>query len=206
MEELRARRAEIRTRRKERMALELVTLVGEVGFASAGVKELTRRSKVSTRAFYETFSTKESCFALGLEIRATALLDRAERAFQAVDGPWETRAKAALTLIMEALAADPPYARACTMESLHAGPEAVAVLRAATARSKRIFELGGVAFPRQRVVGDSLDSMLVGGILQPIHGLLRDGTPERLPELVPVMLAFLAKLRSSEGAERQADR
>ncbi len=185
-----------RRSRREHMATVFVSMAGVAGCYGVAIADLCRRVGVSNRAFYQTFSSKEECFVFGFDLLAGPMLDRAQASFEAAGSSWEERAGAGLTSILTEMAADPAWARSCTMEVLGAGPEAVEHLRALILRGQQIFE-----FPQRGCLvpgpgRDPLCSMAVGAILQPIHGYLRADRADLLPGLVPGFVSFLSTHRT----------
>jgi AcrR family transcriptional regulator len=184
-------RAERRLSRRERIASEFVSMAGVAGLHGVAIGTLCSRVGVSNRAYYQEFASKEECFALGFDLWVGSVLDRAETAFMAADGPWDERLTAGLMSIMNDMAADPLRARACCLESLHGGPLALDCFRGAVVRGRRIFGFNDLVRPAASLTSDPLDSMFAGAVLQPIHALFRADRTELLPELVPSLVKFL---------------
>ncbi|MGH9091265.1 MAG: hypothetical protein ACRDZR_07810, partial [Acidimicrobiales bacterium] len=149
---------------------------------------------VSTRAFYATFGSKEACFVAGFDLRARDVVARARTACAATHGSWEERVGAGLTSIMGDLAADPAYARFCTVEVMRAGPDAEDRLRSVITECQRIFDAVRVQDQRCPQLEDPLASMPVGAILQPVAAYVRGGRADRLPEMVPTFVRFLSRM------------
>ncbi len=176
------------------MASVFFSMAGVSGCYGVAIADLCRRVGVSNRAFYQTFSGKEECFVLGFDLLVTPLLDRAEEAFEQTQGSWAQRLGAGLQVIMTTLAADPPAARSCVLETFSAGPDALEHLRAVIVRTQAVFGCtrGGLVLPA--LGGDPLCSMHVGALLGPVQGYLRADQADRLPELVPGFVSFLVRV------------
>jgi AcrR family transcriptional regulator len=188
------RRTDRRQTRRVRLIEAYVRLVGEAGCDGAAIGQLCRAAGVSTRAFYATFGSKEACYVAGFDLRARDVVARARTACLASDGTWEERVAAGLASIMGDLAADPGYARFCTVEVMRAGPDAEDRLRAVIAECRRIFDDVRQEDQRCPREEDPLASMGVGAILQPVAAYVRGGRADRLPEMVPTFVRFLARM------------
>lgn len=188
-----------RAARRARLIDAFVRMAGEGGCEGTGIAQLCQAAGVSTRAFYATFGSKEACFVAGFDLRARAVVDRAGTACRTADGSWEERVGAGLASIMGDLAADPGYARFCTVEAMRAGPDAEARLREVISECQRIFDDVRQEHQRCPRGEDPLASMPVGAILQPVMTHVRHGRVDQLPEMVPRFVRFLARILPGPG-------
>lgn len=112
-----------------------VDIVAEDGYKSFNVRDAVRYAEVSTRAFYELFSSKEDCF-----LRAHELISRrATRriiAAQAAEWDWRQRPRRIFEEFLRGLEEDPAAARLVLIETYNADE---AALQQAW-RAERIFE------------------------------------------------------------------
>jgi len=109
--------ADRRAERRERLLHAGLELFGTMGYAAASIEKLCTQAGVSTRNFYEEFTSREDLL--------TALHDRIiEQAFQAVlkalsdgdDAPLRERFELAVRAFITTTASDPRWARLSYVE------------------------------------------------------------------------------------------
>lgn len=113
----------------------MIELVAENGYRALKVRDLVRRAEVSTRAFYEHFSSKEDCFLQTHDLvtrRATRRIIGA----QAGERDWRRRPHLVFEEFAREIENEPDGARFALIEAYAAGE---AVLARAW-RAERIFE------------------------------------------------------------------
>ncbi|HTA15818.1 MAG TPA: hypothetical protein VK781_13265 [Solirubrobacteraceae bacterium] len=110
--------------RRERIMRAMVQAVCEEGFAGVSVASLRVRSKVSGRALYEAFDSRESCFLAVLDEGHRRASEVVSQAFEQTHG-WLEGVRAALAGLLRLFDAEPGLARVCIVESLAAGPWAL---------------------------------------------------------------------------------
>src|SRR5262249_9378155 len=121
-------RAFVVQHQRERLMAALAEVVAERGYRRTTVADIIRVARVSRRAFYEQFESKESCFLATLRVAIDELCGRMQAA-AAPEERWELRIRAATAAGVEFLAAEPDLARLLLTESARAGPEAAGVYR-----------------------------------------------------------------------------
>ena len=109
-----------RGRLLEAMAL----AVAEKGYVATSVADVCARAGVSRKTFYEQFANKEDCFLAAYDAGVAALLAAIEAAVAAAPD-WQSAAADGLVAYLEALAANPAFARTFLVEILAAGPRAL---------------------------------------------------------------------------------
>jgi len=156
-----------------------VDIVAEDGYKSFNVRDAVRHAEVSTRAFYELFSSKEDCFLQAHELisrRATRRIIAA----QAAEPDWRERPRRIFEEFLKGLEEDPAAARLVLIETYNADE---AALQQAW-RAERIFEgMLEEAFarpPKGVVMPPMVVEGMVAGIASVSRSRLLAGT---LPEL-----------------------
>jgi AcrR family transcriptional regulator len=112
-----------------------IQIVAEQGYKDLKVRDVVRLAKVSTRAFYEHFGSKEDCFLQTYDLVFRRASQRIISA-QAEEVEWRKRPRLAFEEFARALESDPNGARLALIEAYAVGE--VALDRAW--RSERIFE------------------------------------------------------------------
>jgi AcrR family transcriptional regulator len=105
---------------RARLLAAAVRSVDELGYTQASVSDITQRSRVSRRTFYELFSNREECLAAVLESAVERM--RGELARAELDGlPWRERVRGGLWAILCFLDREPALARFCVVQSSRGG-------------------------------------------------------------------------------------
>jgi AcrR family transcriptional regulator len=101
---------------RARLLAAAVRSVDELGYTHAAVTDITQRSRVSRRTFYELFANREECLAAVLESAVERI--RGELARAELDGlPWRVRVRGGLWAILCFLDREPALARFCVVQS-----------------------------------------------------------------------------------------
>jgi AcrR family transcriptional regulator len=101
---------------RARLLAAAVRSVDELGYTHASVSDITQRSRVSRRTFYELFRNREECLAAALESAVERI--RGELARAELDGlPWRERVRGGLWAILCFLDREPTLARFCVVQS-----------------------------------------------------------------------------------------
>lgn len=105
---------------RARLLAGAVRAVDELGYASASVTDITAKSRVSRRTFYELFSNYDDCIAAVLESGVQRVCEQIAAAD--LDGlTWSERIRAGLWRILIFLEHEPALARVCVVESARGG-------------------------------------------------------------------------------------
>jgi AcrR family transcriptional regulator len=143
-----------------------IEIVAEQGYQALKVRDIVGRAEVSTRAFYEHFSSKEDCFLQTHEF----ISRRANRriiAAQAGERDWRKRPRLILDEFVQELEKEPAGARVALLEAYAASAD----LQAQARRAERIFEgmlAESLARPPSGVV---VSPLIVEGIVAGIAGV-----------------------------------
>jgi AcrR family transcriptional regulator len=98
--------------------------MAEQGYAGTSIAQVLRAAGVSRETFYEQFSSKEDCFMGAFEAAVQVVLAGMSRA-PATGRPGLERFEHGLRAYLDALAAEPVFARVLLIEVYAAGPEAL---------------------------------------------------------------------------------
>ncbi|MEV4006789.1 TetR/AcrR family transcriptional regulator [Actinomadura sp. NPDC049753] len=139
-------RAEVERVHRDRLCGAMAQAMAEKGYVGTSVEDVLKRARVSRQSFYALFSSKLDCFMAAFDQAGLLLFLQLEAAMQgeadaAGEGTAQGEADAAgqgtaqgdaaerfervFTAYLEALAAEPAYARLFLVEVFAAGPEAV---------------------------------------------------------------------------------
>jgi AcrR family transcriptional regulator len=168
-------------------------LVAERGYQETTIEMIVRRAKVGYATFYKHFGDKQTAFLALLDAATDRTTERIEAAYQREEGPWPDRIGAALGALFEDVAAHPKVARACLVESLTAGPEAVARYEKALKRLAPLLRAGRELKAHQAPLSDSLEETLAGGVVWVLGQRLIGGEVAALRSLLPEILEFLLR-------------
>jgi AcrR family transcriptional regulator len=161
--------------------------------AEQGYQAIVRRAKVGYATFYKNWADKEECFLALMDAAVERTAARVEDAYRRETGPWPDRVGAALGELFREIAANPDVARACLVEALTAGPEAVARHEAALKRLAPLLRPGRELNPRRELLPESLEDTLAGGIFWVVNQRLIAGEAEKLRALLPEALEFVLR-------------
>ncbi|MEU0542384.1 TetR/AcrR family transcriptional regulator [Nocardia sp. NPDC005978] len=113
---------------RDRILLAMAEAMAENGYVGTPVAAVIKRAGVSRETFYEQFRSKEDCFEAAYE-RAVELLLTGMLAVTGLEIEGETEAarmERVLGAYLDALSAEPAYARLFLVEVYAVGPEAIA--------------------------------------------------------------------------------
>ncbi|HXQ00911.1 MAG TPA: TetR family transcriptional regulator [Solirubrobacteraceae bacterium] len=164
---------------RARMLAALVDVVAEHGAANLTVTHVVARSGVSRRTFYEIFEDREDCLLAALENAVARLARGVQDAYQQ-PGSWRGRIRAALCVLLELLDDDPDIARLLIVESLAAGPSALAYREQVLAPIIAVVDEGRAEAKRGNGPPPLMAASVVGGVLSVLHSrLLADALGSR---------------------------
>ena len=110
---------------RARLMRAIAEATAERGYAETSVADVLARARVGRETFYQQFSSKQDCFIAAYEQAATTVLAMLERAAGEEGAPLE-RFDRTIAVYLEALAAEPAYARLFMVEVYGAGEEVLA--------------------------------------------------------------------------------
>jgi AcrR family transcriptional regulator len=176
-------------------------LVAEHGYQGATIEMIVRRAKVGYATFYKNFEDKEQCYLALLDSAYESTARRVQQAYDREEA-WPDRIAAGLGALFEQIVEHPNVARACLVEALTAGPEAIARHEATLKRFAPLLKPGRELNPRRAELPDTLEDTLTGGVLWVINQRLIAGEVEELKGLLPETIEFV--LRPYVGEEKAA--
>jgi len=176
-------------------------LVAEHGYQGATMETIVRRAKVGYATFYKNFADKEECYLALLDAAYGVTAHRVRRAYDR-EREWPDKVAAGLGALFETIAEHPNVGRACLVEVLTAGPEAVSRHEAMLKTFIPLLRPGRELNPRRANLPATLEDTLIGGVLWVLNQRLVAGEAEALRTLLPETIEFV--LRPYVGEDRAA--
>ncbi len=176
-------------------------LVAEHGYQGATVETIVRGAKVGYATFYKNLEDKQQAYLELLDAAYGVTFHRVQRAYDR-EQEWPDQVAAGLGALFEQIAAHPNIGRACLVEALTAGPEAIARHEALLKRFIPLLKPGRELNPRRAELPDTLEDTLTGGVLWVINQRLIGGEVEALRGLLPETIEFV--LRPYVGEDKAA--
>lgn len=174
---------------RDRLIDAMARTVADRGYHGASLGAVCSAAGVSTKAFYQYFSDKESCFLAAFE-RGVSLLQGSVVAAYSVPGPWPTRIRRGLGTLLQILSAEPAFAALSVVEVMAAGPRALACRRVLLASYRHFFDDA----PRE-ADGPVAPEVAVEAVISGVYGVIFEyvatGRTARLPECLPDLTYFL---------------
>jgi AcrR family transcriptional regulator/DNA-binding MarR family transcriptional regulator len=184
----------------------MTDVAAEKGGANVTVADVVARAGVSRRTFYEIFDDREGCFLAALD---SALERASERVVEAYDpaARWQDRVRRALVALLSFLDENPAAGRLAVVESLGAGPRALARRASAHLRVVAAIDEGRA---EGRGSSDSLPltaEATAGAVLSLIHARMVEGDGRPLIELTsPLMSTIVLPYLGPAAARREMER
>ena len=184
---------------RDRMLLAMAGALAENGYTKTAVADVLTRAGVSRETFYQQFDSKEDCFLETLDHASRILLERVTAAAGG-RGQGAPALEDILGAYLDALAAEPAFARVYLVDVYAVGPRAVrhrveAQEMFATALAE---QLGATTDDQQRMACE----LLVAAVSAMVTNRVALGRPETLPELrEPVAGVARTLARAAFGAE-----
>lgn len=187
---------DVQRAQRERIQRAAISAFAELGFEAATVGDIVSRARVSRRAFYGAFESKEECLLAAIDAGREMLLPRiAETAVASASLPYEESVRTVVREYLRVCASEPEFTRAWTVELPMAGPRALQRRNeyfdalAGFARVVHTSRRQGAALP------DHLYLAVIGGCHELFYRYVSDGRTTELPELedpiVQILLTWL---------------
>lgn len=185
----------------------LAEVVANVGYPSATVTEISKRARVSPKAFYEHFVDKLDCYLTAYEAFAGVLLARLGTELEQT-ADWHEFVAAALEAYLGSLEDDPVVARAFLLEIDSAGAAARERRRAAYAQFAHLLKARHEQMRRQNPRLGPLPDMAYLALVHGIRELVADALDEpgrpRLRQLAQDIMRWIdAAILGAAEAERR---
>ena len=188
-----------------RMLEALAAAVAENGYGPTAVADVIARAGVSRKTFYEHFANKEDCFLAAYDAGVDALLGAIDDAVNAAAPDWLEAARAGLSVYLHVMAANPDFARTYMIEVNAAGPAAAerraAVHERFAEQMARGHRLALSDLPELTPPAPYVYRACVGAVNELVTAHIRAFGPERLPELLPVLLDVHLSLLSGHDLD-----
>lgn len=168
----------------------MIEIVAERGYEGVKVRELVHLAGVSTRAFYEHFESKESCFLQTYDL-VTRRASRRIIASQSGERDWRERPRLIFDAFVRELEADPATARFALVAAYTAGPVALEQARKTEATFEAMLTQsfarapGGIVVPRLVVEG------MMAGVSRVTRTRLLSGRDVELARLDEEMMDWI---------------
>jgi AcrR family transcriptional regulator len=183
-------REQVAAHQRERIVAGLAEAVAERGYNAVTIAQIAKAARVSKRAFYEHFESKEECFLAAFEIVVLHLHDLIEASIEPI-GDWPHRVVAGLRALLDFLAAEPQLARLCLVDSVTAGPAVAELFREKIDAFVPLLQPGRAERENPRPLPDSTEESLIGALVSMLSRSLAFGDGAALPELLPDFIEFI---------------
>jgi len=172
-------REEVVRSQRGRIFRAMAEIMVHKGYATTSVSEVLGAAGVSRETFYEQFSSKEECFMAAFEAAVNSVLGAVGEAGDEGGSPLE-RFDRGLRAYLDALAADPAFARVMLIEVYAAGP---AALERRAALQSGFVDAVAAALGRPTASDRFADEALVAAISSMVTSRLAAGDVEGLRAL-----------------------
>jgi AcrR family transcriptional regulator len=182
----------------------VIDAVDELGYADTTVADICRRAGVGRADFLDVFPDKHACFLAACNALSDALIGRAAAAVEEA-ADWQQTLRAGLGSVLAYLAHHPVEARACLVEGLAAGPEALAIRDVTMGAFATLLDAFLDSVPEVVASSAPVSEATVGGIYEVIIRRIRDGQTSSLPQLrSSLAYVLLAPVVGGERARLEA--
>jgi AcrR family transcriptional regulator/DNA-binding MarR family transcriptional regulator len=184
----------------------MAEVAAERGAGNATVAHVVARSGVSRRTFYDLFADREDCFMAAFEDALERVSARVLPAWES-GGAWQARVRGALGEILLFVEEEPDLGRLLFVESLVAGPKAMARRTGIVAVLVGAVEEGEREGSARREPPVLSAEGLVGAVLAVVHTRLVAHEEGSLLELLNPLMGMIVLPYLGEGAaKREAKR
>ena len=182
-------REQVAESQRERLLAAVAHTVAERGYRATTITDIVKAASVSSRVFYEHFSSKEECFLAAFE----AVLGHLEELIQAAVEPypdWPQRVIASLRAALRFFDAEPDLARLCLLEPITATPASAVRFRELVLAAIPLLEVGRAERPDGSSLPESTEDSLLGGLITlTSRSILAES--ESLEALLPDLVDFV---------------
>lgn len=171
---------------RERMLAAMIATAGSKGYAATTIGDVTRIARVSRDTFYEQFASKEQCFLAAYDAVTRELLDEIV-ALGTSQASYVDAVREGIRVYLRFWSERPDAARACTVEVMAAGEEALAHRERVLGSFARLFriiaERAAAEQPGLPRVPDIVPRSSILAVLELATEYARQGRAGSLPEL-----------------------
>ena len=161
---------------RARILAAMFDVVAEHGVANVTVAHIVTRSGVSRRTFYELFADREDCFLAAFDDAIARIASVVAPAFEG-EKSWRAGVRAAVIGLLEWSEGDPATGRLVIVESLGAGPKALARRESVLAQIVAFVDRGRGEGRRRDGPPPLTAEGVIGGVLSVLHSRLVAGSP-----------------------------
>jgi AcrR family transcriptional regulator len=199
-------REEIARNQRQRLLAAMVRVCGEKGYEATSVADVLETSGVGRETFYELFDDKRDCFLAAHTLLIEDLVAQVRGAYDEGEAPWPQRVRAALTRLLDWLAADPYAARFTVVELTAAGPGYAERFQTYFHALTEILEDGRALSETARDL-PHIANIAAAGIFARVYEEVALGHAESLPDLLPTLLfEVLVPFFGEEVAREESER
>ncbi len=159
---------------RARILAAMFVVVGEYGVSNVTVAHIVARSGVSRRTFYELFADREDCFLAAFDEAIGGIASVVVSAFER-ETSWRAGIRAAVIAVLEWVEGDPATGRLVIVESLGAGPKALARRQNVLTQITQFVDRGSTMGKRGEGPPPLTAEGVVGGVLSVLHSRLVAG-------------------------------
>ncbi len=170
---------------RRRILVAAADLIAKRGYHGTTIELIIRRAKVGYGTFYKNFPDKEACLIGIFDASGEVIKPTLREAWEAEEGTWADRVAASLAALFELIVENPAPARACLVESLTAGPAAIARYEQALANFDPLLRPGREVRESNVALPETLEATLVGGVFWIAYQRLIVGEADKLMALLP---------------------
>ena len=185
----------VRASQRGRMLDAMAQVVSEKGYGPATIADVTARAGVSRKTFYEQFTDKLDCFLASFDVGVAVLVSHLREQSAGVEG-WHDRLQAGLNAFFTLLAEEPAFTHCLAIEAFAAGPNARKRRAALVAGFAEVYRRANAQARAEDPGIVELDiavcRAIAGGVDEALRGYVEAGRVREVPELVPVMLEWVA--------------
>ncbi len=168
------------------MLAAVIEAVATKGYASTTIGDITHRAHVSRDTFYEQFANKEACFLAAYDATTRELVEEMVAAGTSQPSYVEGM-RDGVRAYLKFWSERPDAARACTLEIMAAGSEALAhrehTLRSFARLYRAVAERARAEQPGLPTVPDVVSRAIVVAAVELTTQYIREGRVSSLPEL-----------------------
>jgi AcrR family transcriptional regulator len=197
-------REQVVRHQRERLIGGLAEAVADHGYNAVTIAHITTAAKVSRRAFYENFESKEDCFLAAFDIVVGHIRGLIVDEIEPIS-EWPQQVIVAFQTLLRFLASDPDLARLCLVESLTAGTRVAERYRKTIDSFVPLLAAGREMRESSRSLPPSTEESLVGALATLASRSIVAGEAEQLESLLPDFVEFVFRpYLGPEEAQRLA--
>ena len=181
----------------------LAELSAEQGYDATKISDIVRRAAVARKTLYDNFAGKEEVFLAAFDASVEELTHRIEEACIGAGDGWQGRIEAGLEAFLDYIAENPVLARLCLIEALSATP---ATTKRYEDAMQSFVEMAQRTFPQDDRLPETIEEILVGGVVWIAYQQIRRGETERAVDLLPELSEFVMAPYVGIGIAEAADK